>query len=97
MMELPLTFIHKPPEDCTYEIRQFRLHIISIWLCNYYNFTYTDDHPVKTIWGFYHTRKGQYYSPITSTKQGNPVDIHKTTPYSAMVLNLNPLESVLYG
>ena len=28
---------------------------------------------------------------------GNPVDIDRTTPYSAMVRNYNPLESVLYG
>ncbi len=96
-MELPISFIHQPPENCRYEIKHFRLHIISIWLCNYYHFTYTDNYPVKTIWGFYHTRKEQYYSPITSTKQGNPVDIDRTTPYSAMVPNLNPLEIVLYG
>ena len=97
MMELPLTFIHLPPDNCNYETKHFRVHVISIWLCNYYRFTYTDRYPVKTIWGFYNTRKEQYYSPLTSTKQGNPVDIHKTTPYSAMVPNYNPLESVLYG
>ena len=97
MMELPLTFIHHPPDNCNYETKHFRLHVISIWLCDFNHFTYTDVRPIKTIWGFYNTRKEQYYSPLTSTKQGAPVDIHKTTPYSAMVPKYNPLESVLYG
>ena len=96
-MELPVSFIHHPPENCNYEIKQFRLHIISIWLCDFSHFNYTDIRPIRTIWGFYHTRKEQYYSPLTSTKQGDLVDIHKTTPYSAMVIKYNPLESVLYG
>ena len=96
-MELPVSFIHHPPDNCNYETKHFRVHVISIWLCDFNHFNYTDVRPIKTIWGFYNTRKEQYYSPLTSTKQGDPVDIYKTTPYSAMVPNLNPLESVLYG
>ena len=95
-MELPVSFIHHPPENCNYEIKNFRLHIISIWLCDYSYFNYTDRTPIRTIWGFYNTRKEQYYSPLTSTKQGDSVDIHTTTPYSAMVIKRNPLEMLLY-
>ena len=57
----------------------------------------TDKFPVRSIWGFFNTKTEEYLSPINSTKQGNPVDIHRTTPYSAMVPDLNPLEIVLYG
>ena len=95
-MELPVSFIHHPPENCNYEVNQFRVHIISIWLCDYSEFNYTQRSPIKTIWGFYNTRKEQYYSPINSTKQGDPVDIHTTTPSTAMVIKRNPLEMLLY-
>ena len=40
-------------------------------------------------------KKKCYYAPINSTKQGEQVDIHMTTPYTAMQLNLNPLEQCL--
>ena len=35
--------------------------------------------------------------PINYSKQGDPVDIKDTRPYTAMQLNLNPLEAALYG
>ena len=96
-LELPPTFIHQPPENCSYEVSYFKRNVVSIWLLNHSTFTYTDRTPINTIWGFYNTKTEQYQSPINSTKQGNPVDIDRTTPYSAMVRNYNPLESVLYG
>ncbi len=95
-LELPPTFIHQPPENCSYEVSTFKRNLISIWILNHSNFTYTDRTP-HAIWGFYNTKTERYLSPISSTKQGNSVDIDRTTPYSAMVRNLNPLESVLYG
>ena len=95
-MELPVSFIHHPPENCNYEIKSFKRNLLAIWLLDYSYYHYTDNSPIKTIWGFYNSRKEQYYSPINSTKQGDPVDIHTTTPYSAMVIKRNPLEMLLY-
>ena len=96
LMELPPTFIHQPPENYSYEVSTFKPNLISIWILNHSHFTYTDRTP-RAIWGFYNTKTEQYLSPINSTKQGNPVDIHRTSPYSAMVPKLNPLETLLYG
>ena len=95
-MELPVSFIHHPPENCNYEIKSFKRNLLAIWLLDYSYYNYTNISPIKTIWGFYNSRKEQYYSPINSTKQGDPVDIHTTTPYSAMVIKRNPLEMLLY-
>jgi hypothetical protein len=36
-------------------------------------------------------KTGAYYSPINHKKVGKVVDIALTSPYSAMVLELNPL------
>ena len=96
-LELPPTFIHQPPENCSYEVSPFKRNLISIWLLNSTYFHYCDGTAPPTIWGFYNTKTEQYLAPINSTKQGNPVDIHRTTPYSAMVPKLNPLETLLYG
>ena len=64
--------------------------MVSIWLRNHTTFSYTSD-PVRTIWGFYNTKKGCYHAPINSTKHGDQVDINDTRDYTAMQLNLNPL------
>ena len=36
-------------------------------------------------------KTGRYSAPINYSKQGDPVDINNTRPYTAMQLNLNPL------
>jgi len=89
-MELPPDFIHTAPKGYSYEVTEFKRNLLAIWICNHGKFSYTDKTP-KSIWGFYQTKKGEYYAPINSAKQGNTVDISNTTPYSAMQLNLNPL------
>ena len=38
-------------------------------------------------------KKQCYYAPINSTKHGNQVNIDDTRPYTAMQLNLTPLEA----
>ena len=91
-MELPVSFIHHPPENCNYEIKNFRLHIISIWLCDYSEYHYTTRSPINTIWGFYNTKTRQYHAPINSKKMGKVVSIDKTTAYTAMQIDLTPLE-----
>ena len=45
----------------------------------------------------YNAKSRTYSAPINFSKQGDTVDINKTRPYTAMQLNLNPLEAALYG
>ena len=93
--EIPIDFPHEPPEGYRYEAVRKNSTTIAIWtVCNP-GFVYNDGNDVRCIWGFYNTKKGCYYAPINSTKQGDPVDINSTTPYSAMQLNLNPLMQCL--
>jgi len=42
-------------------------------------------------------KKKQWFAPVNSKKVGEPVDINSTRPWTAMPLNLNPLENLLYG
>ena len=86
-------FPHTPPTGYTYEIVSHRRNILSIWICNHGKFSYTDDTPVKSIWGFYDTKKKCYHAPINSTKHGNTIDFRDTTPYSAMPLLKLALDS----
>lgn len=92
MFELPSSFIHTPPEGYSYEVKQFKRNILSIWILNHGKFSYTTETP-KSIWGFYSTKMKEYYAPINFKKQGDRVSIEDTTPYSAMQLNLNGLEA----
>ena len=90
-------FPHKEPDGYSYETREFRSNVAAIWLYHHYDYIYSGGKPVATIWGFYNVRTKCYYAPISSTKQGNKVEISQTTPYSAMLRKLNPLETVLYA
>jgi len=92
-LELPRDFPHKPPEGYSYEVTEYKRNVIAIWICNHYKFIYNDGGIAKSIWGFYNTKQRTYYSPINSSKQGDQVDLCDTRPYSAMKLNLNPLEA----
>lgn len=92
-MELPSDFSHQPPEGYSYEVRQYKRNILSIWLCNHTKFNYNNNDPVSTIWGFWDIKKQCYYAPINSTKHGDQVNIGDTRPYTAMKLNLTPLEA----
>jgi hypothetical protein len=47
---------------------------------------------IRTIWGFYNGKKGEYYAPINAKKAGSVVDIKQTRNYTAMQLNLKGLE-----
>ena len=90
-LELPPDFIHESPKGYSYEVRQYKCNIISIWLCHHNQYNYNDNDSVATIWGFWDIKKQCYYAPINSTKHGNQVDIKDTRNYTAMQLNLNPL------
>ena len=91
-----IEFPHTPPIGYSYETKQFKSNVVSIWLHHHYEYVYSSG-LVSTIWGFYNTKKRCYFAPITSTRQGDIVDISETTPYTAMVPNYNPLEALLYS
>ena len=96
-MELPDDFTHRPPAGYRYEVIRKNANVVAIWtVCNP-GFVYNDSNDIRCIWGFYNTKKRCYYAPINSTKQGDQVDINSTTPYSAMQLNLNGLEQLLFA
>ena len=96
MIELPSDFIHEPPKGYHYEVEQFRHNLHRICIVNDGSFSYTDVAP-KSVWGFYNTKTRKYSAPINYSKQGDTVNINQTRPYTAMQLNLNPLEAALYG
>jgi hypothetical protein len=89
-LELPPDFIHEPPKGFSYEVTEHRKNMLAIWIINHGMFSYTDT-PPQSIWGFYSRTKRCYHAPINSTKHGAKVDIDKTSSYTAMQLNLNPL------
>ena len=88
-----LKFPHKPPKNYYYEFIPFKSNYISIWISYSGIFTYNSGGKSSSIWGFYRTSNDKYYSPIDNKRVGKVVDIDKTTPYSAMIRNLNPLEA----
>jgi len=85
-------FPHKPPQGMYYEQTNHKRDVIAIWVHYKRRFDYNLGDPVRCIWGFYNTKTKQYHSPINSSTVGSVVDINQTTPYSAMIPNLNPLE-----
>ncbi len=94
MTELTISdFPHTPPEGYSYVFRQFNQTLISIWLRHHQVYDYNLGKPVQTIWGFYHSKKREYYAPINSTKKGKVVSIDQTRPYTAMPVYISPLEA----
>ena len=91
MIELPLSFAHKPPKGYSYEVKDYKRNVISIWLRDHREYSYTND-DVRTIWGFYNPKTAKYYAPINHKKCGDEVSFSDTRSYTAMQLNLNPLE-----
>jgi hypothetical protein len=101
---LPPDFIHEPPKGYRYEVIRKTSNVLSIWTVCESGFNYNSGDECYCIWGFCKTRttkKGgtqhTYYAPINSNKVGKEVCISKTRPYTAMQLNLNPLEAVLFS
>jgi len=93
MHKLPESFSHKPPKGMYYEQTEFKRNVIAIWVHYKRRFDYNLGDAVRCIWGFYNTKTNSYHAPINSSTVGSIVDINDTTPYSAMQLNLNPLEA----
>ena len=97
MLELPDDFPHIAPEGYRYEVMQSKRNFISIWSVYERGFTYNDHNESYCIWGFYNTKTRTYYAPINSKKVGDVVRISDTSPYTAMPLNLNGLEQLLFA
>ena len=93
MFELPPSFAHEPPKGYSYEVKEHKRNLLSIWLCDHNEYVFNSGATVKCIWGFYNTKKQQYYAPINHKKCGDEVRFSDTRPYTAMQLNLNPLEA----
>jgi hypothetical protein len=92
-----IDFPHNPPEGYSYIYEQYNTRLISIWLMCHRKFDYNNGKLTKTIWGFYSPKKKEYYAPINSSKVGSKVNIENTRAYTAMPLNQNPLETLLYA
>ena len=88
----PQDFPHIAPEGYRYTTLQHKRNVVSIWTVYQRGFTYNGNAESYCIWGFYNTKTNTYYAPINSKKVGDEVDVKDTTPYTAMQLNLNPLE-----
>ena len=97
MLELPDDFPHIAPEGYRYEVMQSKRNVVSIWTVYQRGFTYNDHNESYCIWGFYNTKTRTYYAPINSKKVGDVVYISDTSPYTAMPLNLNGLEQLLFA
>ena len=93
-MELPPDFIHEPPKGYRYRITQFRANVIGIWCDHLNHYCFSNGDKVSTIWGFYNTKKREYYAPINAKKIGAVVDINSTRPLTAMQINRRGLESL---
>ena len=90
-MDSPL-FPHSAPPGYEYWSESYSKTIDRIWIRNLGEFAYTEDKP-STVWGFYNKRTGEYIAPINWKKPGKVVKVEDTSPYSAMPLNLTPLEA----
>lgn len=97
MLELPDDFPHIAPEGYRYEVMQSKRNVISIWTVYQRGFTYNGHNESYCIWGFYNIKTRTYYAPINSKKVGDVVHISDTSPYTAMPLNLNGLEQLLFA
>ena len=81
---------HQAPEGYEYWTDNFSAKFTRVWIRNTGFFNYCEGQP-SSVWGFINKKTGDIHSPINHKKVGKVVDITLTSPYSAMVLQLNPL------
>jgi|DEB0MinimDraft_10_1074344.scaffolds.fasta_scaffold50887_2 hypothetical protein len=89
---LALSF-HKSPKGTHYEVTPFNTKYTAIWIVYDRKFDYNLGEKCKCIWGFIRNKDGAYVAPIDSKKPGKVVELSNTRSWTAMPLNLNPLES----
>ena len=90
-MELPYDFPINPRRITPTKYKITKGMWLLFGLRDHRKYSYTND-DVRTIWGFYNGKKGEYYAPINAKKAGDVVDINDTRNYTAMQLNLKGLE-----
>ena len=90
---MTVKFPWKAPKGYHYEQTPFKRNVTAIWICPDRRYDYNNGKPIKCIWGFYNSKTKQWHSPVNSSTVGDVVDPARTSPYSAMLLNLNPLEA----
>lgn len=91
---MTIELFHKAPRGYHYELeKNFKRNVTAIWLCHEKKYVYNLGKTVKTIWGFYNSKEREFRAPVNSKTVGKVVDIRETTPYTAMKLNLTPLEA----
>ena len=87
-----MEFPHHAPKGYEYWTDDYSKTIKRIWIRNLSPMIYKDGECASSVWGFYNRKTKEFVAPINYKKPGKVVDIMDTTPYSAMQLNLNPLE-----
>ena len=98
MIELPHDFPHQPPDNYRYEVVRHKSNVDSIFLVSNFGWIYSGGDQSRTIWGFVKHKRTKrssshtYHAPINCNKVGAEVDINDTRVYTAMQLNLTPLE-----
>jgi len=85
-------FPHSPPKDYSYEFETWNASTVRIMLRCDRQFDYNLGARTRTVWGFYKPKKRAYYAPVNVKTIGKQVDIHNTTPYTAMIPKQTPLE-----
>jgi len=86
-------FPHKAPEGYSYEFKEFKRGVVSIWLRCHRRFDYNLGASTSTIWGFWKQKTNEYFAPVNSKTIGACVNIRDTRNYTAIPLKLNPLEA----
>ena len=89
-MKMMTNLPHQAPEGYEYWTDNFSAKFTRVWIRNTGFFNYCEGQP-SSVWGFINKKTGDIHSPINHKKVGKVVDITLTSPYSAMVLQLNPL------
>jgi len=91
-MKMTIDLPHSAPEGYEYWTDDFNSKFVRVWIKNKKYFTYCEGQP-SSVWGFIEKKTGNIHSPINHKKVGKVVDVTLTSPYSAMILQLNPLMS----
>jgi len=88
-----MEFPHKAPQGYEYWSDDHTKTIKRIWIRNISReFIYGKEIHPSSIWGFWNRKTKQFIAPINHKKPGKVVSIDNTTAFSAMQLNLTPLE-----
>jgi hypothetical protein len=85
-------FNHKAPEGYYYEVEEFKRNVLSIWLCCHRQFDYNNGKSTRTIWGFFSSKKREFYSPVNSSTVGKEVKFSDTRSWTSMPINYQGLE-----